>query len=161
MAEIVVSSEDFDQNGTIPLACAAGSSGGGDESPQLSFENVPPMARSLAVTCWDPDAPTTVGFSHWVRFDMPPTTTGLPHGSKEEAGPWIDGINDMGGHGYTGMAPPPGDAPHQYQFTVYALDVESLGADEQTTYAKFRFLAREHVISTGTLVGTFGAPPAV
>jgi phosphatidylethanolamine-binding protein (PEBP) family uncharacterized protein len=56
------------------------------------------------------------------------------------------------------MAPPAGDEPHHYLFTVYALDTEKLGPDETTTYAKFRFLIRGHVLASGTLTGRFGIP---
>ena len=53
------------------------------------------------------------------------------------------------------MAPPPGDPPHRYQFTVYALDVPALDSGPNTTYAKFRFLIRGHVLAQGTLTGTY------
>ena len=67
------------------------------------------------------------------------------------------GFTDYGESAYGGMAPPPGDPPHRYQFTVYALDVPRLGGgDERTTYAKFRFLIRGHVLAQGTLTGLFG-----
>jgi phosphatidylethanolamine-binding protein (PEBP) family uncharacterized protein len=54
------------------------------------------------------------------------------------------------------MAPPAGDEPHHYAFSVYALDTDSLGVDGTTTYAKFRFLIRGHVLAAGTLTGRFG-----
>jgi phosphatidylethanolamine-binding protein (PEBP) family uncharacterized protein len=38
---------------------------------------------------------------------------------------------------------------------VYALDTPQLPVDDRTSYAKFRFLAREHIIDTGTLVGRY------
>jgi phosphatidylethanolamine-binding protein (PEBP) family uncharacterized protein len=49
-----------------------------------------------------------------------------------------------------------GDTPHRYQFTVYALDEASLGLDPQTTYARFRFAIKDHVLAAGSLVGRFG-----
>jgi phosphatidylethanolamine-binding protein (PEBP) family uncharacterized protein len=56
------------------------------------------------------------------------------------------------------MAPPAGDAPHRYQFTVYALDVAKTGLDDHTTYAKFRFATKDHVLASGTLVGHYAVP---
>ena len=158
MGGITLTSDQFEQDGAIPISAAHSMVGGENKSPQLAWGEIPPATKSLAITCWDPDAPTTVGFSHWVRFDLPSSFTGLPEGSGTEDGEWIDGITDWGDQHYGGMAPPRGDRPHQYQFTIYALDLESLGIDSNTTYAKFRFLTREHVLATGTLVGRFGIP---
>jgi hypothetical protein len=156
MGNITLTSEQFLQDGEIPISAAHVAVGGQNLSPQLSWSEVPPGTRSLAITCWDPDAPTTVGFSHWVRFDIPASMTQLAQGTGTQLGEWIDGFSDWGESHYGGMAPPKGDHPHQYQFTIYALDVESLGLDDKTTYAKFRFIIRDHVMTTGSLVGRFG-----
>jgi hypothetical protein len=157
MAEITVRSEQFDDGGTIPSSAAHSMAGGDNKSPQLSWQGVPSGTKSLAITCWDPDAPTTVGFSHWVRVGMPASITSLAEGAGTESGEWTDGLTDWGDTGYGGMAPPPGDPPHHYQFTVYALDAQAkeLGLDEHATYAKFRFLSRGHVLASGTLTGRF------
>jgi hypothetical protein len=56
------------------------------------------------------------------------------------------------------MAPPAGDSPHHYQFTVYALDVDKTGLDDHTTYAKFRFTIKDHTLASGTLVGLYAVP---
>jgi Raf kinase inhibitor-like YbhB/YbcL family protein len=158
MDGIVLSSAQFTDGGGIPLSMAHLSVGGENRSPQLVWGDLPPSTRSLAITCWDPDAPTTVGFSHWVRFDIPSSRTEMPEGAGTEAGDWVDGFTDFGESHYGGMAPPPGDDPHRYQFTLYALDVPSLELGATTTYARFRFASRAHVLATGTLTGRFGLP---
>jgi Raf kinase inhibitor-like YbhB/YbcL family protein len=157
MAErsLTVRSTLFAEGETIPLSAAHSMVGGGNVSPPLSWDAGPPGTQSYAVTCYDPDAPTTVGFSHWVLFDVGPTVTELPAGV---AGEGTSGFSDWGESRYGGMAPPAGDEPHHYRFTVYALDVASLGVDHTTTYAKFRFLIRGHVLAEGTLTGRFGLP---
>ena len=156
-AQLTVRSTTFEPGGPIPLPAAHELAGGQNKSPHLSWIGVPAGTKSLALTCWDPDAPTTVGFSHWVRVNMPPTLVELPEGAGTERGQWQDGITDWGGHGYGGMAPPPGDPPHHYAFTVYALDAEAreLGLDDHATYAKLRFLVRGHVLASGEITGTF------
>lgn len=157
MAEITVRSEQFEEGDAIPSTAAHGAAGGSNRSPQLSWEGVPAGTKSLAITCWDPDAPTTIGFTHWVRVGIAPATTSVAEGAGTETGEWVDGITDWGERGYGGMAPPAGDPPHHYQFAVYALDAEAkeLGLDEQATYAKFRFLVRGHVLASGMLTGVF------
>jgi len=154
--KLVVTSEQFTEGAEIPLSAAYGGVGGANRSPQLSWTPGPEGTQSYALTCWDPDAPTTVGFSHWVRFDIPVGCTALPEGVAEGDG--TDGFSDWGESAYGGMAPPAGDPPHHYQFTVYALDVPEIGLDDHTTYAKFRFVTKDHVLASGTLVGLYAIP---
>jgi Raf kinase inhibitor-like YbhB/YbcL family protein len=158
MADLKVTSEHFDDGGDIPAAHAHSSAGGDNVSPALSWEGVPAGTASFAIVCWDPDAPTTVGFTHWVRFGIAPNFRSLEIGAPAGDATGRDGITDWGETGWGGMAPPPGDPPHRYQFTVYALDAGAadLGLDERTTNAKLQFLTRGHVLATGKLTGRFG-----
>ena len=154
-----VTSTLFDEGGDIPIACAHPSAGGQNTSPDLSWTGLPDGTASIAVTCWDPDAPTTVGFCHWILANLPASTTSLATGAGAagaEPNGAVSCLSDWGEAAYGGMAPPPGDEPHHYHFTVYALGVERLDVDATTTYAKFRFLTREHVLAVGTLMGRFG-----
>lgn len=148
-----VQSSVFVDGETIPLSAAHSFVGGENVSPDLSWTEGPEGTKSYALTCYDPDAPTTVGFTHWVVFDIPASVHSLEAGATP---PGVSGFTDWGESVYGGMAPPEGDEPHRYHFSVYALDLDSLGVDETTTYAKFRFLIRGHVLAMGTLTGRFG-----
>lgn len=152
-ATLEVRSTLFAEGETIPLSAAHGMVGGENVSPDLAWSAGPAGTKSYAVTCYDPDAPTTVGFTHWVLFDLPASVHALAAGSTTGG---ITGFSDWGESAYGGMAPPAGDEPHHYRFSVYALDTDSLGVDGTTTYAKFRFLIRGHVLASGTLTGRFG-----
>lgn len=156
---LTVRSSMFDDGGTIPPQAAHGAAGGENVSPDLTWEGAPEGTRGYAVTCWDPDAPTGVGFVHWLLFDIPAGTTSLPVGAGSDPGATAGthGHTDWGQKSYGGMAPPPGDDAHEYQFTVYALDTDSTGLSPDATYAQFRFMTREHVLATGTLRGRFAA----
>ena len=159
-ASLKVSSRVVQEGKPIPMSAVYSGVGGQNVSPDLSWDAPPAGTKSLAVTCHDPDAPTTVGFTHWVLFNLPPDLKGLPPGAgaagNAPKGATL-GFTDYGESTYGGMAPPPGDPAHRYQFTVYALDVPRLeGADERTTYAKFRFMIRGHVLAQGMLTGLFG-----
>ena len=154
---ITVKSSLFTEGGNIPASAAHTMAGGKNLSPDLSWSGVPAGTKSLAVTCYDPDAPTTVGFVHWVLFNLDPATTGLPAGAGARGNTpkgATSGFTDWGESQYGGMAPPPGE-PHRYQFHVWALD-QKLELDETTTYAKFRFITRGHVLAEGSLTGKFG-----
>ena len=155
---LIVTSGLFAEGGTIPSSAAFPGVGGQNESPDLSWTDGPEGTAAYALACHDPDAPTTVGFTHWLVFNLPRSVTSLGKGdgSSDQPEGGVSGYTDWGESRWGGMAPPPGDEPHRYIFTVYALDTDQLPLDATTTYAKFRFLIRCHVLAEGSLTGRFG-----
>jgi len=156
---MTVTSDSFADGETIPNAFVFTGCGGQNQSPQLSWSGVPNGAKSFAITCFDPDAPTGCGYWHWVTFNLPAHTTSIVAGSGTDKSPagGRSGYNDFGATAYAGPCPPKGDSAHTYVFTVYALDVESVaGADERTTGATLLFKMRGHVLASGSLSGRFG-----
>src|SRR5215468_10934656 len=47
-------------------------------SPPLTWGNLPPATKKIAVVCEDPDAGNPPPFVHWVIYNIPPSATGLP-----------------------------------------------------------------------------------
>ena len=130
-------------------------------SPALKWMNAPENTKSFAVTVYDPDAPTGSGWWHWVMFNIPADIDKL----KEDAGNpakglapkgSIQSITDFGAPGFGGACPPPGDKPHRYVFTVYALDVEKLDLDEKTLPAMVGYFLNQHLISKASLITYYG-----
>ena len=155
-AAITVTSETFTDGGTLPREAAFGGCGGDNRSPQLAWTGAPAGTKSYAVTCFDPDAPTGSGYWHWLTFNVPADTTSLDAGSPSARGS-TTGRNDYGESDYGGPCPPPGDGPHRYVFTVYALDVEKIdGIDKGVTGASLVFNMRGHVLAQGSITGRYG-----
>jgi Raf kinase inhibitor-like YbhB/YbcL family protein len=161
-ASLHLSSESVKEGQTLPVAQRSGKmrAGGKDESPQLNWSGAPAGTRSYAVTMFDPDAPGRGGFWHWAVLDLPADTTSLPAGAGAEGGRLLPTgalqlKNDGGFHGYLGAAAPPGHGPHRYVFTVYALDVETLGLDAGFNPAKLESKLSAHSLGRGTLTGIF------
>ena len=69
--DLAVTSTAFDEGGTLAASAAHPSVGVGNRSRQLSWSGAPDGTRTFAATCWDPDAPTTVGFCHLVLANLP------------------------------------------------------------------------------------------
>ena len=123
-----LSSEDFTQGEKLPITLT----GDNATSPQLSWSDLPEGTKSLAITCFDPDAPTGSGFWHWAAFNIPVSVTSLASGdaAKEDLGVGATQlVGDSGVSGFYGANPPAGHGPHRYLFAVHAVDVEELPAE--------------------------------
>jgi Raf kinase inhibitor-like YbhB/YbcL family protein len=159
MTDFTVTSGLFGDGGTMPVSTVHPWAGGENKSPDLAWSGAPAGTQSFAVTIYDPDAPTTVGFVHLVLFNLSPGTTRLEAGAgaagKNPPGSTL-GLSDFGVSKYGGLLPPPGDPPYHYQITVYALDVPKLELGPATTYAFFRFSIVGHVLGEAKLTGRFG-----
>src|SRR5260221_10827078 len=109
-----LTSTAFADHGEIPPEFTAD---GNDEVPPLEISGVPKSAKTLALVVEDPDAPRAKPFTHWIVYDIPPSTqrlgATLPRGA-------IQGTNDFGRKGWAGPKPPSGK--HRYVFKLYALD---------------------------------------
>lgn len=157
---------------TFTLTSTAGSNGdplplaqtatGGSVSPQLSWSGFPAHTQSFFLTCFDPDAPTPAGFWHWGILDIPAEQTELAENAGvsdlELDGPAFHLPNDTGEASFFGVAPPAGDRPHRYVFTVHALDVDSLDLPDDTTITTASFYALFHTIARASLTLTYREP---
>lgn len=135
------------------------SAGGENVSPQLSWSEFPDETQGFAVTCFDPDAPTGSGFWHWVLFNLPASVTELATGASADGLPdaAVEARNDYGELGYGGAAPPAGDGPHRYVYTVHALDTDALELDASATPAYVGFNLAFHTLARAVLRTTYEA----
>ena len=126
-------------------------------SPELSWKDAPKGTKSFAVTVYDPDAPTGSGWWHWLVFDIPKDKFTLPRGfGNSESKDVIQSITDYGKSGFGGACPPIGDKAHRYEFTVYALDIETLGLDKNTNPALVGFYLNSHSLAKASLISYYG-----
>jgi len=136
---------------------------GNNVSPSLSWSGAPSGTKSFAVSIYDPDAPTGSGWWHWVVFNIPANVTSLPKGAgdvKAKSMPKgaIQSRTDFGSDGYGGPCPPPGDKPHHYQITVFAVDVNKLpdAKDHMASAALVGFDLHFHTLAKASLTATYG-----
>jgi Raf kinase inhibitor-like YbhB/YbcL family protein len=167
LGQFTVSSTTFTNGGVLPLSMALGSnnctfvSGGGDESPELSWTNAPFGTQSFAVTLYD----TTASFTHWGMYNISPTTTQLPENAGVAGSTFGQQVfNDFFlGAEYDGPCPPNNLTPliHEYVVTVYALDTNlqltsfppNFPSDAETLYRAML----GHVLKTASIHGFFSS----
>ncbi|MDV6319689.1 YbhB/YbcL family Raf kinase inhibitor-like protein [Chromohalobacter sp. HP20-39] len=122
-------------------------------------------------------------FYHWVLIDIPTKVKGIDEGEDAdgvvamgkapgETGKGVRGINSYTDFfvddeqlegiygGYDGPCPPWNDAlVHRYYFTVYALDVDSLGLQGEFTGDEVLEAMQGHVIEQASVMGTYTLNP--
>ncbi|AXF18954.1 YbhB/YbcL family Raf kinase inhibitor-like protein [Paraburkholderia caledonica] len=161
--EFELSSTDLAPDGWLPAEQVFDSFGcaGRNMSPVLAWTGLPPDTKSLALTFYDPDAPTGSGWWHWVIVNIPPTAKGLARDAGNRAGNMlppgaIQVRTDFGEPGYGGACPPPGDKPHRYIFTAYALKIEHIDLPTNATAALAGFMITANMIEKTTLTVHYG-----
>ncbi len=153
--KLSIRSPAFAHNASIPPRYTCD---GEDVSPPLAWSGAGPETRSLALIVDDPDAPDpaapTTTWVHWVLYNLPPASTGLPEAVSEADLPpgTLQGLNDWQRTGYGGPCPPVGR--HRYFFKLYSLDtvLPDLGTP---TKARLLEAMEGHVLDHAELVGTY------
>ncbi|MEW6354830.1 MAG: YbhB/YbcL family Raf kinase inhibitor-like protein [Planctomycetota bacterium] len=149
--EIKITSTAFEEGGMIPKKYTCD---GSDVSPPLAWTGAPEGTKSIALISDDPDAPVGT-WVHWVIFNIPPKTTGLPE--NVPPGPELSsgarqGETDFGRIEYGGPCPPSGT--HRYYFRIYALDA-MLDLESGATKAQLLAAMKGHVLAQGELMGKY------
>src|SRR5436190_11888300 len=124
---LLMTSPAWEDGGVIPdkFTQAAGPTA---PSPALSWSQVPPGTQSFAIIMNDPEpaipAKSSKGdVTHWLIWNIPGTSTGLPEGVAQGDLPDGSKQQSLRGQGYMGPGAPPGPY-HHYTFTLYALDTK-------------------------------------
>lgn len=155
-----VTSKDIKEGATLSNKHVFNGMGctGENLSPQLAWQNAPQGTKSFAVTVYDPDAPTGSGWWHWTLFNLPANTKELPQGLTSAKLPKgaVEGRTDYAKAGFGGACPPPGDKPHRYIVTVYALKTDKIDLDSNAPGAMVGYFLNQNAIEKATLTGLYG-----
>jgi Raf kinase inhibitor-like YbhB/YbcL family protein len=123
-------------------------------SPALEWSGAPQGAKTFAIICDDPDAPSGT-WVHWVLYNLPADRIGLVENvptTEKVPGDGLQGTNDFRKIGYGGPCPPSGT--HHYFFKLYALDAE-LPLKPGATKAEVLKAMEGHTLAQTQLMGTY------
>ena len=65
-------------------------------------------------------------------------------------------MTDFGQPGFGGPCPPPGDKPHRYIFTVFALKVDQLPLKKEASGAMVGYYLNQNAVGKASFTGTYG-----
>jgi hypothetical protein len=158
---LIMTTTAWEDGGVIPdkYTQAAGPTA---PSPALSWSQVPPGTQSFAIIMHDPEpaipAKSSKGdVTHWLIWNIPGTSTGLPEGVANGDLPDGSKQQSLRGQGYMGPGAPPGPY-HHYTFTLYALDTKLDVTPSQNAFDTRTALLNAmdgHVLGKAVLVAKF------
>jgi Raf kinase inhibitor-like YbhB/YbcL family protein len=153
MARMKIITQAFENGATIPVQYTCD---GQDISPAIIWYDVPASAKSLALIVDDPDAPDPAApkktWVHWVLYNLPIESSGLPEAVSTLPTGTQEGVNDWQRTGYGGPCPPIGQ--HRYFFKLYALDAV-LPDLKQPTKEQLEAAMQDHILEEDQLVGVY------
>lgn len=131
-------------------------------SPKISWTGAPPATQSFAIVFHDMEVALgnhpTDDVTHWIVWDIPATSTGLPEGVAAGNLPdgTVQGPNIRGANSYMGPGTPAGRT-HHYMFEVYALNAK-LGLPATATRAEVLAAMVGKVVGKGVYGGRYRQP---
>jgi Raf kinase inhibitor-like YbhB/YbcL family protein len=135
--------------------------GTGAVSPAITWTGAPMTTQAFAIIFHDMEVALASGLDdvlHWMVWDSPATSTGLPEGVA--AGDLPDGTRQgrgiTGQNAYFGPGTPAGRT-HHYVFEVYALNAK-LGLPPTATRAEVLAAMTGKIVGKGVYVGRYRQP---
>ena len=158
----------FSDGGQIPVKfsqAAPGAAPGEGTSPELHWANVPAGTQSFVIHMHDMDLArnkTTDDQVHWVVWNLPATSTGLPEGvpkgSQMPEGSYQISVT---GPMYRGPGAPANGPYHHYVFELFALDSKldvKPTSDAFETRANVIKAIQGHILAKAVYGGLFRRP---
>ncbi len=127
-------------------------------SPPLAWSNAPAETKSFALIMFDPQGRNGLGVDHWIAYGIPASVTGFAEGEVSAASDkFVGGKGTAGSQVYFGPCPPAG-APHHYNFTLIATDLDPKELPAGLTGVELLAKLNGHAKNSAGLVGLYAHP---
>jgi Raf kinase inhibitor-like YbhB/YbcL family protein len=153
---LTLTSQSIENNTLIKSDFICSMQHGGNQSPHMSWKDIPKNTQSFLLVAHDPDAKPK-GYVHWLVYIDNPTTSQLQVNQKPSAkDDVVYALNDNHANNYFGPCPPKGTGVHHYNFVLYALNTRISKALAITmTLHDFKNQMQGHVIEHAKLTGLY------
>ncbi len=150
-------SSAFKDGEKIPIQYVMPGAGGKNISIPLAWKNAPAGVKSFCLTIVDPH-PVAQNWVHWLVIDIPVQAPSIEEGASKKKMPKgsMELKNSWGDVGYGGPQPPKGTGDHPYVVTLYALNVEKLDLNVNTSLSAFKKAIEGKVIGSAFITGKYG-----
>lgn len=158
-SSFILESPAFDNNQDIPLKYVRNTvSGGQNVSIPLTWQNAPEATESLVIAMIDRHWVAN-DWVHWMVINIPADASSIPEGASG-TGQMPQGAkelqNTFGLVGYDGPQPPHGSGTHDYETTIYALNVGSVDLAGEVSVKELEGILAGSTIASARIVGRFG-----
>ncbi len=152
-----ISCSAFKDGEKIPTQYVMPGAGGKNISLPLTWRNVPAGTKSFALSIVDPH-PVAQNWVHWIVINIPANVSSIDEGASRKKMPpgSAELKNSFGDIGYGGPQPPKGTGDHPYVVTLYALNVEKIELEANTSLPVFKKAIEGKVIGTASTTGQYG-----
>jgi len=118
----------------------------------IKIKSVPINAKSLALIFYDLN-PYANNWIHWEVLNIPISDTNIEEGISGKK--YTELVNSFGTIGYGGPCPPISDGIHQYQLSLFALDIENIEVDVNILlyYSEFKERFKNNIIEESIIIG--------
>lgn len=127
-------------------------------SPALEWSHAPDGTKSFAVIVFDSVGAHGQGVTHWVGYGIPGSASSVGEGEISSAavdGNYVGGTNRIKKPFYFGPCPDVGDAPHHYEFTLIATDLEPNALEAGLTREALLAALTDHALGATSIVGRY------
>jgi phosphatidylethanolamine-binding protein (PEBP) family uncharacterized protein len=138
---------------------------GENKSPALKWSGAPKDTKSFAGHGVRPRRAHRLRLVALVGDQHPRERDGAQAGrgqreQRQPAAGCAPGAHRLRRRGWGGACPPPGDKPHRYVFTVYALKTDKLDIPADATAALAGFMINANALGKASFTARYGRPKA-
>ena len=131
---------------------------GDNISLPLAWSNPPEGTKSFAMVVVDPQGRAGLGVDHWIAYGIPASSTGFAEGeTSAPSNMFVGGKGTAGSTVYFGPCPPAG-APHHYNFTLIATDLDPTELPPGLTREELLGKLAGHTKNATGIVGLYAKP---
>lgn len=150
-------SSSYNHNQKMSIKYVMKQAGGENISPEFHWEMAPVGTKSFILAMVD-HHPVASNWVHWLVINIPGNVNRIEEGASGNnkfPSQAVELTNSFGFKGYGGPQPPRGTGLHNYDTTLYALNVDKVELSGRVSEAALLAKIKPSILATATLTGLY------